>query len=66
MKNPGPIPERIAVAAHPKVSEARSTVKEIAEFLQHYGLSTAQGLLYDQDLRRQVKNTERTTTSAGW
>jgi NAD+ kinase len=48
----------IAIAAHPKVPEAITEAKRVADFLKDLGVYTLQGLLYDEELDRRVKAKE--------
>ncbi len=45
----------IVVAAHPQVSEAIEESLQISTFLEEHGIASAYGLLYDENLRQQVK-----------
>jgi NAD+ kinase len=45
----------IVVAAHPQVSEAIEESIQISTFLEEHGIASAYGLLYDENLRQQVK-----------
>jgi NAD+ kinase len=49
---------RIAIAAHPQLATAIRLCDDISSFLQEQGASTATGLLYDEDLRKRVKDRE--------
>ena len=46
---------RIAVVAHPKLSDAVEETAQIAAFLQKQGIATIHGSLYDEAVRRNVK-----------
>jgi NAD+ kinase len=48
----------IAIVTHPKVAEAASEAVQIAGFLGESGMHTAHGLLFDEALRRRVKDGE--------
>ncbi len=52
------IPKRPVVAVHPKMPEALAEAKAIADFLKEKGLRTFTGSLYDEVLRRRVRNGE--------
>lgn len=52
------IPKRPVVAVHPKMPEALAEAKAIADFLKEKGLRASTGSLYDETLRRRVKNGE--------
>ncbi|MEW6029229.1 MAG: NAD(+)/NADH kinase [Chloroflexota bacterium] len=52
------IPKRPVVAVHPKMPEALAEAKAIADFLKEKGLRAPTGSLYDEALRRRVKNGE--------
>lgn len=52
------IPKRPVVAVHPKMPEALAQAKAIADFLKEKGLRAFTGSLYDEDLRRRLKNGE--------
>jgi NAD+ kinase len=49
------IPQRIAVAAHPKVPDAMSAAVEVAAYLNQHGIQTIHGLLYDEELSQSVQ-----------
>jgi NAD+ kinase len=53
-----PSPQNVVVLAHPQVTDALSEMARVAEALQEYGFRAAQGVLHDEDLRRQVKKNE--------
>ena len=46
---------KIAIAAHPQLSEAQKEAGEIASSLEEHGVQSVFGMLYDEDLRRRVK-----------
>lgn len=50
------IPQRPVVVAYPKMPHAFAETQLIIEFLQKQGFETPHGSLYDEDLRRRVKN----------
>lgn len=50
-----PVPQRFAVAAHPKIQEAGSLAVEIAEFLAARGASAQQGALQEDDLADRLR-----------
>ena len=50
------LPQRPVVAVHPKMPEALKEARAIAAFLKEKGLDAATGSLYDEGLRRRVKN----------
>lgn len=50
-----PIPKRISVAAHPGLPAALAECASIARYLQERGVSVVKGSLYDEELRRQVR-----------
>jgi NAD+ kinase len=50
--------ERIAVVAHPNVQEAGAEAAQIASFLKGFGVETAHGYLYDEDLHHRVRTGE--------
>lgn len=52
------IPKRPVVAVHPKMPEALTEAQAIADFLKEKGLRAFTGSLYDEALRRRVKNGE--------
>ena len=49
------IPQRIAIAAHPKVPEAMSEAVEVADYLNQEGVQTIHRLLYDEELSQRVQ-----------
>lgn len=55
MSSPVSPPKAIAVAAHPRLPEAASEAAAIASFLEAKGISTGEGSLYDESLRRRVQ-----------
>lgn len=50
-----PRPQRIAVIAHPELNDALIEAERIATFLQREDVQVSYGLLYDEELTRQVK-----------
>lgn len=48
--------KRIVILAHPQIPEAKQTARQVAEFLDSYKVTAEHGLLYDENLHRQVKN----------
>ena len=56
MSNP-PI-RRIAIAAHPHLTDAIQQSDEVASYLKELGAEIQQGLLYDEHLRKGIKNGE--------
>ena len=52
------LPRHPVVAVHPKMPEALDEAREIAEYLQGKGLDTPTGSLYDEALRKRLKNGE--------
>lgn len=46
--------QRIAVAAHPQVTDAAQAAIDIINYLNKRGVTAEQGLLYDEDLRTDV------------
>lgn len=51
-------PRRVAIAAHPHLPEAAVEATRIASFLEEQHIAAKYGLLYDEDLRRQVMDGE--------
>jgi NAD+ kinase len=49
------LPQRPVVAVHPKMPEALTEARAIAEYLKEKGLDAPTGSLYDESLRRRVK-----------
>lgn len=47
--------QRIAVVAHPQIAEAAQEAGSVAAFLESQGLTAVHGLLYDEALRRRLK-----------
>ena len=47
--------QRIVILAHPQVAEADQVAAQVAAFLRGRGLEATDGLLYDEKLRRKVK-----------
>lgn len=56
-ENP-PIPQRIAIAAHPKMPDAIAEAATIAAYFAERGLTSVQGTLEDAALRKRIKNSE--------
>ncbi len=52
------LPQRPVVAAYPKVQEAIVVAKEIVAFLKEKNIDAPYGLLYDEQLRKRVKEGE--------
>ena len=52
------LPKRPVVAVHPKMPEALNEARGIADYLQGKGLETPAGSLYDETLRKRVKQGE--------
>jgi NAD+ kinase len=48
-------PKKIAVMAHPNISEALNVAEEVADFLNAEGVQAEAGSLFDEDLRQAVK-----------
>lgn len=57
IEHPSPI-SRIAVVVHPKLQEAVTEARLITEALLALGVQAAFGFIYNEELRRQVKNNE--------
>jgi len=55
MSNPF-LPQRLVVTAYPKMPEAFAEAEAITAFLKEKGLEVPRGSLYDEDLRKRVKN----------
>ncbi|RME87206.1 MAG: NAD(+)/NADH kinase [Anaerolineae bacterium] len=53
-----PIPKRPVVTVHPKMPAALNAAEDVATFLRERGLPAPTGSLYDEDLRRRVKEGE--------
>lgn len=51
-------PEKIAVMAHPDISEALNVAGNVADFLKNSGVETRVGSLHDDDLRNAVESKE--------
>jgi NAD+ kinase len=51
-------PQRIAIASHPKLTEALAESAELAKYLSQQGIQVYSGLLYDEALNRKVKSKE--------
>jgi NAD+ kinase len=58
MPKPPFIPQRIVVAAHPRMAEAITEAEVIANHIRGRGLAALSGTLDDASLRKRVKNTE--------
>ncbi len=52
------MPKKPVVVAYPKMPEAFAEADLIVKFLQKKGFAAPQGSLYDEDLRKRVKNNE--------
>lgn len=52
------LPRHPVVAVHPKMTEALEEARGIAGFLEEKGLEAATGSLYDEGLRKRLKNGE--------
>jgi NAD+ kinase len=48
--------KNIVVVANPQVPEAAEEAVQVTEFLQSYGVQVAHGLLYDEALRKRIKD----------
>jgi NAD+ kinase len=47
--------KKIVVMANPQIAEATQEAGQVAEFLSTYGVDAVHGLLYDEGLRRRIK-----------
>ena len=52
------VPRRPVVAVHPKMPEAIDEARGIADYLREKGLEAPSGSLYDESLRKRLKNGE--------
>jgi NAD+ kinase len=50
--------KNVVVVAHPQVREADQEAERVASFMRQHGLNTTHGVLYDEPLRRRVKDGE--------
>lgn len=58
METPVPRFRAVAVAAHPRVTEAALEAARIADFLAAHGVTSTHGSLYDETLRARVRHGE--------
>jgi len=58
MSTPPPIPQRVAVAAHPKIQEAVTEAAAINAYFKEHGLESVHGTFDDIGLRKRVKDGE--------
>jgi len=56
MRNNYPPPQRIVVAAHPKLTEALPEAQEIAAYLGERGIQSTCTNLYDESIGKQIKS----------
>ena len=52
------IPQRPVIAAYPRMPEAFTEAEAMSTYLKDKGVDAPHGSLYDEDLRRRVKNSE--------
>ena len=52
------VPKRPVVTAYPKVPEAFSVAEAMSAFLKELGIDAPHGSIYDEDLRKRVRNGE--------
>lgn len=52
------VPQRPVIAAYPRMPEAFTEAEAMAAYLREKGMEAPHGSLYDEDLRRRVKNHE--------
>ncbi len=52
------IPQRPVIAAYPRMPEAFTEAEAMAAYLKEKGMDVPHGSLYDEDLRKRVKNHE--------
>ncbi len=52
------IPQRIAIAGHPKLLDAMQEAEAISAYLKQCGLEAPFGSLYDEKLRKRIRNSE--------
>ncbi len=52
------LPQRPVVAVHPKMPEALNEARAIVDFFREKGMDAPSGSLYDENLRRRVRNHE--------
>ncbi|MGD9092400.1 MAG: NAD(+)/NADH kinase [Anaerolineales bacterium] len=48
--------QNIAIAIHPKIPQAAARAGEIEAYLKEQGIETVLGMLYDEELTRQIKS----------
>jgi NAD+ kinase len=58
MSGSNPTFNNIVVVAHPQLAAAMQEAERVANFLSEYGVQTSHGMLYDEFLRRRVKQKE--------
>lgn len=47
--------QRIAIVAHPQLPESIELAQEVSHFLEQHGVSASHGLLYDEGLRKEIR-----------
>jgi NAD+ kinase len=58
MSSNPPIPKRVAIAAHPKITDAITEGAAICSYFKEHGLEAVQGTFDDAGLRKRVKDGE--------